>query len=115
MTESIVYMQFNMPWTNMAKVGQLTVKAKTVIVSWSCTMHPQSPALTIGRTVLMESNDLVILGVTFESNLTFEKHLPSVSRAASQRIGLLRKSLQLFHDIMLLWRCFWGFVLSIFE
>ena len=46
-------------------------KTKTMIVSRSRTMHPQSPALTIGRTVL---NDLVILSVTFDSKMTFEKH-----------------------------------------
>ena len=49
-------------------------------------MHNASPVtpLTIGKTVLKESNDLVILGVTFYSKLTFEKHLRLVSRAASQ-------------------------------
>ena len=36
--------------------------------------------------------DLVILGVTFDSKITFENHLRSVSRAASQRLGILRKS-----------------------
>ena len=41
-------------------------KTKTMIVSRSCTMHPQSPPLTIGRTVLKESDDLVILGVTLD-------------------------------------------------
>ena len=35
-------------------------------------MHPQLPPLTIGRTVLKESDDLVIFGVTFDSNMTFE-------------------------------------------
>ena len=30
--------------------------------------------LTIGRTVLKESDDLVILGVTFDSKMLFEKH-----------------------------------------
>ena len=44
-------------------------------------MHPQPPPLTIGGTVLKESDDLVILGVTFDSKMTFEKHLRSVSRA----------------------------------
>ena len=34
-------------------------KTKTMIVSGSCTMHPQSPALTIGGTVLKESDDLL--------------------------------------------------------
>ena len=52
-------------------------------------MHPQSPPLTIGRTVLMESDDLVILEVTFDSKMTFENHFCLVSRAASQRLGTL--------------------------
>ena len=42
----------------------------------------QSPPLTIGGTALKESDDLVIFGVTFDSKMTFEKHLRSVSRAA---------------------------------
>ena len=53
-----------------------------MIVSRPRTMHPQSPQLTIGGTVLKESDDLVILGVTFDYKLTFEKHLREVSRAA---------------------------------
>ena len=62
-------------------------------------MHPKSPALTILGTVLKESDDLVILGVTFNSKMAFEKNLRSVSRAASQqRFGILRKSWQVFHD-----------------
>ena len=59
-------------------------KTKTMIVLGSRTMHPQSPPLTIGGTVLKESDDLVILKVTFDSKMTFEKHLLSVSRVASQ-------------------------------
>ena len=90
-------------------------KTKTMIVSRSRTMHPQSPALTIGGTVLKESDDLVILGVTFDSKMTFEKHLRSVSRAVSQRLSILRKSSRVFHDIALLGRCFNGFVLPVLE
>ena len=90
-------------------------KTKTMIVSRSCTMHPQSPALTIGRTVLKESDDLVILGVTFDSKMTFEKHLRSVSRATSQRLGILKKSWQVFHDRLLLGRRFIGFVLPVLK
>ena len=41
-------------------------KTKTMIVSRSRRMHPQSPPLTIGGTVLKESDVLVILGVTFD-------------------------------------------------
>ena len=41
--------------------------------------------------MLKEFNHLDILGVTFDSKMTFEKHLRSVSRAAPQRLGILRK------------------------
>ena len=73
-------------------------KTKTMIVSRSGTMHPHSRPLIIGGTVLKVSDDLVILGVTFDYEMTFEKHLCSVSRAPSQSIGILRKSSRVFHD-----------------
>ena len=43
--------------------------------------------MTLDGTVLKESADLVILGVTFNAKMTFEKHLRSVSSVAAQ--GLL--------------------------
>ena len=86
-----------------------------MVVSRSRTMHPQPPPLTIDGTVLKESDDLDILGVTFDSKLTFEKHLCPVSRAASQRLGILRKSWRVFHDKLLILRCFCGFVLPVLE
>ena len=46
-------------------------KTKTRIVSRSRSMHPQPLSLTIGGTVLKESDDIVILGVTFDSKITF--------------------------------------------
>ena len=67
-------------------------KTKTTMVHRSSTMHPQSAPLTIGGAALKESDDLVILGVTIDSKMTFKKHLRSVSRAASQKLGILRKS-----------------------
>ena len=73
------------------------------------------PPLTIDGTVLKESDDLDILRVTFDSKLTFEKHLRSVSRAASQRLGILRKSWRVFHNRLLIGRYFWGFVLPVLE
>ena len=62
-----------------------------------------------------ESDDLVILGVAFDSKMTFEKHHRSVSRAASQRLGILIKSWHVFRDRSLLVRCFRGFVLPVLE
>ena len=72
-------------------------------------MHPQSPPLTIRRNVPKESDLLVILGVTFDSKMTFEKHLRSVSRAASQRLGILRKSWRVFRDRSHRWEVLSGF------
>ena len=102
-------------WCDLWGMKLNASKTKTMIVSRSRTMHPQSPTLTIGGTVLKESDDLVILGVTFDSKMTFEKHLHSVSRAASQWSGILRKSWQVFHDRSLLGKCFRGFVLPVLE
>ena len=68
-------------WCDIWRMKLNASKTKTMIVSRSRTMHPQSPELTIVGTVLKESDDLVILGVTFDSKMTFEKHLRSVSRA----------------------------------
>ena len=47
--------------------------------------------------------------------MTFEKHLRSVSRAASQRLGIFRKSWLVFRDRLVLGRCFRGFVLPVLE
>ena len=78
-------------------------------------MHPQSLLLTIGGTVQKESDDLVILCVTFDSKMTFEKHLSSVSIAVSQRLVILRESWRVFHDRSLLGRCFRVFFLPVLE
>ena len=89
-------------WCDLWGMKLNATKTKPMIVSRSHTMHPQSPPLTIGGTVLKESDDLVILGVTFDSKMTFEKHLRSVSRAAFQRLGVLWKSWRVFLDRSLL-------------
>ena len=100
-------------WCDLWGMKLNASETKTIIVSRSRTMHPLSPPLTIGGTILKESDDLVILGVTFYSKLTFEKHLFLVSRGASQMLGILRKTWLVFHDRSLLERCFRGFVLRL--
>ena len=65
--------------------------------------------------MLKESADLVILGVTFDAKMTFEKHLRSVSSAAAQRLSIMRKSWHVFHDRSLLLRSFCSFVLPVLE
>ena len=48
-------------WCDLYGMKLNASKTKTMIVSTSRTMHPQSPPLTIGGTVVKESDDLVIL------------------------------------------------------
>ena len=56
-------------------------------VSRSLTIHAQTPPLTIGGTVLKESDYLNILGVSFDSKMTFKKNFCSAFRADSVDLG----------------------------
>ena len=47
--------------------------------------------------------------------MSFEKHLRSVSIAASQRLCILRKTWRVFHDRSVLGRCFRGFILPVLD
>ena len=47
--------------------------------------------------------------------MSFEKHFSLVSRAASERLGSLRKSWRVFHDGSLLERGFQGVILPVLE
>ena len=58
-------------WCDLWGIKLNSIKTKTMIVSRSRTMHPQSLPLIIDGTVLKESDALDILGVTFDSKLTF--------------------------------------------
>ena len=102
-------------WCNLCGIKLNASKTKTMIVSRSRTVHPLLTPLTLDGTVLTESADLVIFGVIFDAKMTFEKHLRSVSSAAAQRLGIMRKSWQVFHDRSLLLRAFWSFVLPVLE
>ena len=69
-----------------------------------------------GRSVLKESSDLVILGVMFYAKMAFENTFALFLKLQlSQRLGITRKSWQVFHDRSLLLRSFWCFVLPVLE
>ena len=93
-------------WCNLSGMKLNASKTKTMIVSRSSTVYLQITPLTLDGTVLKESADLVILGVTFDTKMTFEKQVRSVSSAAALRVGIMRKSRQVFHDRSLLLRSF---------
>ena len=62
-------------WCDMWGMELNVGKRKTMIVSRSRTIHPKSTPSTLDGTVLKESADLVIFGLTFDAKMTFEKHL----------------------------------------
>ena len=59
-------------WCDLWGMKLNASKTKTVIVS---RFHAQSTPLTLDGTVLNESADLLILGLTFDAKMTFDKHL----------------------------------------
>ena len=61
-TESLIrYLGRVSEWCDLWGMKLNAAKTKIMIVSRSRTVYPQSPPLTIGGTVLKESDDLVIL------------------------------------------------------
>ena len=75
-------------WGMSLNVG----KTKTMTISRSRTVLPCIPELTLNDIALKETSELIILGVTFDPKLTFERYVRSVASTASQRIGSFEKS-----------------------
>ena len=87
-------------WCDLWVMKLNASRTKTMMVHRSCTMHPQSPRLSLGLTVLKESDDLDILEVlTFES--IFARFPEKLLKGL---IGISRKSCYVFHDRLLLER-----------
>ena len=61
------------------------------------------------------SPDLDILGMKFDSKLTFEDHVPGIVSRVSHRIGILRLVKRIFMDTSVLLRCYFSFVLPMLE
>ena len=89
-------------WCDLWAMKRNVGKTGTMIVSRSHTVYPRLTTLTLDGTVMMESANLVIFGVSFDAKMTFENHLCSVSGAVAQRLGIMRKSWQAFHQYMIL-------------
>ena len=90
-------------------------KTRSMIVSRSRTLLPVFPALELENSFLEESRELPILGVTFDSKLTFGTHVQSVASSAARKLGLMRKAGKVFGDRSLIVRCFWAYLLPVLE
>ena len=90
-------------------------KTKSMVISRSRALVPGFPDLLLGGSRLDMVSTLKILGVVFDSKLTFESHLREVATSASQRLGILRKTWGVFRDTEIVKRCFWSFLLPVLE
>ena len=91
-------------WCNLWGMRLNSNKTQSMIVSRSRTVFPPHPDLLVGSTSLNSCEFFKILGVTFDSKFTFERHIRSISSSVAQKIGLLRKSFRIFgdHDVLIL-------------
>ena len=90
-------------------------KTQTLLISRSRTKLPLHPSLSVGNTLLAESEFLTILGVTFDSHLTFQQHLRSVSANAARKLGIVRKASYIYGNESTNLTCFRSFVLPLLE
>ena len=90
-------------------------KTKALVVSRSWTVsHPHGDYVVSGVSIRASSN-LDILGVKFDSRLTFEDHVRGIVSRVSQIIGILRLVKRIFLDTSLSLRCYFAFVLPILK
>ena len=95
-------------------------KTKALVVSSTGTLLPvvtlTLPMVTwswLGS--ICASLNLDILGVKFDSRLTFEDHARGIVSHVSQRIGILSLVKRVFVDTSALLRCYYAFVLPVLE
>ena len=90
--------------------GMLVNSSKTrgMLISRSRTVEPLFPDLLIDGSVVEMVLELKILGVIFDSKLTFEKQVRAIAASASIRVGILRKTMSVFRYTTVVYKCFWA-------
>ena len=87
-------------------------KTKALVVSRSRTVNSPHCDLVLSF-ICFQYPNLDILGVEFDSRLTFEDHARGFVPRVSQRIGILRLVKHIFVDTSVLLRCYYAFVIPI--
>ena len=90
-------------------------KSKALVFIRSRTVNPPYGDLVVSGVSIRACLYLDILGVKFDSKLTFEDHVRGIVSLVSQRIGILRLVKRIFVDTSVLLHCYFAFVLSILE
>ena len=90
-------------------------KTKSILFGRSRTMLPEHPDLFIGNNAIGSEEKLKLLGVWFDSKLTFECHIRAIAQSVSKKIGILRKCWQTYQENSIVLNCFYSFILPFFE
>ena len=98
-------------WCNLWGMRLNPNKTQSMIVSRSRTVFPPHLDLLVGSISLSSCDSFKILGIIFDSKLTFERDICSISSSVAQKIGLLSISFRIFADPDVLLRCFTSFIL----
>ena len=84
---------------------------KALVVSRSRTVNHPHGDLVLSVVSICASSNLDILGVNFNSRLTFEDHVCGIVSHVSHRIGILRLVKHVFVGSSVLLRCYNAFFL----
>ena len=90
-------------------------KARGMLISHSRMVEPLFPDLVKDVSVVEMVSELKILGVILDSKLIFEKQLRPIAASASRRVGILRKTMNVFRYVAVVAKCFWAFILPVLE
>lgn len=66
-------------------------KTLSITIIRSRTLQPSHPCLHISSEQIKNISCILLLGVTYDSKMTFEKHICSMSSTIAKKTGLLRK------------------------
>lgn len=86
-----------------------------MIISRSRTQVPLHPPLYISGGRIDEVASFYLLKVTFDSKLTFEQHIRSLSSSIAQKAGLLQKCFKTFGRNSFVLKSFYVFTLLHFS
>ena len=88
-------------------------KTKALVVSRSKIVNPPHGDLVSSGVSICASPNLDILGMKFDSRLTYKDNMHGIVSRASQNIDIFRLVKSVFLHISVLLRCYYAFVLPI--
>mgnify|MGYP006897401068 CR=1 FL=1 len=82
------------------------MKTKVLVFSRSKTLALVFPNLLLDGTVVERVTDLKVLEVVLDIKLAFVRHIRSIANSACSKLGIMRKALYLFGDLVFIFEVF---------